>query len=369
MNYLPQYCTILRGRNGNLVYIDGFAGRGTYSDPINKREVSGSPLRALEMIAANEAFQRVVRCLFIERDPELAEQLEARVSAFCADNLCVQRPIIRVGEFAPVLTECMDGLERGGNSLAPTFLFADPCGVAGANFEALQRFMQHRSCELLLFFNIEGIRRILGLGDRMGDTLVDLLGSEERAQELESMFRASSDPNQREQTIVAYYETLLREEIGAQYITTFRVEHETKKQTSHYLIHVTRHPLGFRIMKEVMWKVGQTAEGPGLALEQASRGSMVPLFRPQWQRVKNHVLEEMRSGPVLVNHFYDELTTQPDNRLSRSAYRQALLDLEQEKRIVVLKKDGSGEIVTKRPAGTLGDGYYVRLANPPGSGT
>ncbi len=44
--YLFAYFNILKGRNTNLIYVDGFAGRGTY-DAEGGKAVPGSPIRAL----------------------------------------------------------------------------------------------------------------------------------------------------------------------------------------------------------------------------------------------------------------------------------------------------------------------------------
>lgn len=125
---------------------------------------------------------------------------------------------------------------------------------------------------------------------------------------------------------------------------------------------MTRNPIGFGIMKDVMWKVGKTDEGPGgLALEQASITSTLPLVRPRWERVKSGILDELGPGPKRASYFYKELAQQPDNKLCEAAYRQALLELEAEGEIDVLAKDGSDSI-PKRRANTLGEDYFVRRA-------
>ena len=80
--YLPAYYNILKQRNENLVYIDGFAGRGFYVQASTGQEFDGSPIRALQLIASNNGFSNQVSTIFIESDPDLYNQLEERVDAF-----------------------------------------------------------------------------------------------------------------------------------------------------------------------------------------------------------------------------------------------------------------------------------------------
>lgn len=229
------------------------------------------------------------------------------------------------------------------------------------SFATLERFLSQPRCECLLFFNIEGVRRILGLGPKMGSTLPELLGTVARAAELSERVATCETPQQREECIVSYYTDLLRS-TPAQFVTVFRVEKADRRATSHYLIHATSSATGFRIMKDVMWSLGETSEGAGgLALEQATvaRDGML-LVRPRAEAIKTAVLKQLAAGPKRAQHFYEGLTEQPGNRLSTSAYRHALLELEAAKLIDVLDKQGAN-IAGKRKRGTLGKDYYIRL--------
>lgn len=363
--YLFAYFNILKGTHQNLVYIDGFAGQGHYSNTDTGETFDGSPLRALKKVASLDNLKKKVCCLFIEKDPVLAVPLKNAVYAFYAANPDLREPNVAVGEFAEQLSALLQGLEERNARLAPTFLFVDPCGVAGASFDAIKQFMANDSCEALIFFNIDGVRRILGLNDGIGPTLPQLLGSESRARTLLERVGACATPSEKEEVIVAYYDELIRQETGAKYVTMFRVENEHRKVTSHYLVHVAKHPKGLRIMKDVMWSVGRTSEGQGgLALEQASVRGGHTLFRPGWDKVKSSILDELAHGPQRVGHFYETLPEHPENKLCESAYRQALLELEDDGRLIVTAKDGSGTPTPTRRLRkgmkTLAKDYYVQ---------
>ncbi|WP_437284330.1 three-Cys-motif partner protein TcmP [Sorangium sp. So ce406] len=363
--YIYAYFNILKGQGGdNLVYIDGFAGRGTYDGP--NGPVSGSPLRALEKIASHPGLAKKVTTIFIEKDKKLYDQLVRSLKDFHSKHPEIREPQWGNGEFSEVMTQQLDSLEKADARIAPAFVFVDPCGVDGVDFNVIARVLKSQAkAEVFLFFNIEGVRRILGLKDKMGPTLAKLLGSEARAKELLARVEACSSPDEREQAIMMFYEDLLRTQTPAKYVVSFRVEKEDRRVTSHYLIHAAQHPLGFAIMKDVMWGVGKTAEGKGgLALEQASSVPMKMLFTPEWESIRQSILAELKSGMKRVSYFAVELVQRSDNRLCSKAYKAALLELEKEGKIVVINKNGVG-VASKRPMKngvmTLADEYYLKL--------
>ncbi len=360
--YLPAYYHILKGSNKNLVYIDGFAGPGLYVQSQTGKTFDGSPIRALKLIASNEEFSAKVSTIFIESDTVLFDQLKLQVDKFCDEHPNMRRPLCRLGTFAEQLNETLNNV-RG--NLAPTFLFVDPCGVSGGSFETIRAVMDNAKCEAFIFFNIDGVRRILGLSE-LSDVLVDLMGSKQRAATLHSKLKLTSNVGDRETLILSEYCKALAEEMGTNYIIPFRVEHEDQRRTSHYLIHASKHPLGFRIMKDVMWRRGHGEDQPGgLELLQRSRTNFIPLFDKQAD-VKIEILNALGAKPLKVSVFYEDWTTRPTDMQCEGAYRQALLELELEGKIEVLGKDGRNVIsAAARPKRknklTLARDYYVRL--------
>ena len=363
--YITVYFQILKRGEDRIFYVDGFAGRGTYTGD-DGNPIPGSPRHALELIACNPELAEKVQTIFIERDKELFGQLKETLKNFHAEHPNVQEPHFENGTFSSKITEILDYWKRRSISVAPMFVFVDPCGVDGVDFSVIQQILSsHRKTEVFLFFNVDGIRRILGLRDSMGDTLTRLLGNEERAATLVKKVDAVRSGSEREKAIIHYYEQLLRDNTPGKYVTSFRVEKEDRRTTSHYLVHVSQHSRGFSIMKDVMWSVGKTSEGKGgLLFEQASYSEMEMLFRPEWDLVKASVLEELRSGPKCTAYFYSQLAEGPDNRLCPAAYRNAMLELEKEGKILVLNPDGRTP-ASKRPARngspTLGERYHVKL--------
>jgi three-Cys-motif partner protein len=363
--YIYAYFSILKGTEDRLVYIDGFAGRGTYTAD-NGSMVPGSPLRALEKLSSNPNVAKKVHTLFIERDQELFAHLKMAVDSYCAQNSQIQKPQLANGAFSVVMTAMMNKYQRDGRAIAPMFVFVDPCGVDGVDFSVIERLLRsQRKCEIFLFFNIEGVRRILGLKENMGETLARLLGSSARAAELAQIVASATTSGEREEAIIRYYEDLLRNQTPGRFVASFRVEKEERRITSHYLVHVAQHPRGFAIMKDVMWSVGKTTEGKGgLLFEQASFSTMQMLFTPEWDSVKASVLSELGSGIRPMTYFYEVLTQRPDNRLCETAYRKAILELEAEGKVFVLGEHGQTP-TPKRPRRngvlTLSERCHIKL--------
>jgi len=361
-DYLPAYYNILKRSNPNLVYIDGFAGPGYYKETSTSETFDGSPMRALRLIAASADFSKQVSTVFIESDKVLFKELESEVNNFYDENPHIRRPLCLLGIFSDRLTEILSKLLGG---LAPTFLFVDPCGVSGASFETIRAVMENSKCEAFIFFNIDGVRRIAGLPE-LSKVLVELMGSEKCAKALYQKLRETSVPLEREKIILSEYSKALSQEMSVRYIIAFRVEHEDQKKASHYLIHASKHPLGFRIMKDVMWRRGHGEDEPGgLEFKQKSRTNFVPLF-DRHSDIKAEILSALKSKPLRASVFYEDLTTRPTDEHCEAAYRQALLELESNGHIEVLSKDGKDVVgVDKRPKRkgkpTLAKDYFVRL--------
>lgn len=360
--YLPAYFHILKRWSTNLIYIDGFAGPGAYVQAESGKTFDGSPIRALQLIAGNEDFSKQVSTIFIEADSVLFNQLKERVDSFYAKQPQIRKPLCRLGAFSEALNEI---LGRLGGRLAPTFLFVDPCGVSGTSFQTIRTVMENEKCEAFIFFNIDGVRRIAGL-PALSTVLVDLLGSEERAKNLHKSLRTTGNVAKREEIILSEYCKALAEDMGAKYIIPFRVEHEDRRITSHYLIHATKHPLGFGIMKYVMWTRGHAEDQPGaLEFRQKGRTNFIPMF-DKHADIKEEILDVLKAGSIRVSVFYKEWTMRPTDLQCEAAYRQVLLELEADGKIEVLGKDGkhvvdAGARPKRRGKPTLAQDYYVQI--------
>ena len=346
--YLPSYYNIIKRWQKNLLFIDGFAGRGTYSS--GDGEFEGSPIRALRVISSNKDLAKQVLCVFFERDEGYFKSLEQRVAAFTGDHVIEKEPIMRLGKFSEQVDELLKGVDPD-KGLAPTFLFVDPCGCDDVTMNHIADILSRDYCEVFIFFNYEGINRITGLAEKRdiaSGTLTKLYGSDAAAEAMVTAIREAKSTHEREQVIVTHYKNALASASGAEFFLPLRIEKEGRKSTSHYLLHATKHPLGFRIMKEVMWAAsgGLECEGDHLALLQASETGGGRLFDPAIEELREAVLGDLANGPERVNKYRVEWVERPEDMFCESVYRRQILNLEADGKIEILAADG----ITPMPA-------------------
>lgn len=120
--YLDGWFQILGSSHNRILYIDGFAGPGEYSDG-----EPGSPLIALECIRKHKTQHRLrhveIICLFMESDIKHANHLKMILKEQKVNpNVGVH---VHVGKFDNHMTEILDYLEEQKQSLAPSFVMSD----------------------------------------------------------------------------------------------------------------------------------------------------------------------------------------------------------------------------------------------------
>lgn len=113
--YLQAWFPILGRYNRRIVYLDGFAGPGEYTD-----HSAGSPLIALDVALEQQAhLPNEVVFYLIEQDTRRAEHLaglvQARRDAGLPETFTVE---IRCDEFAADVQDMLDEIDAGGFALA-----------------------------------------------------------------------------------------------------------------------------------------------------------------------------------------------------------------------------------------------------------
>ena len=160
--YLQAWTPILtQGGFPEVMYVDGFAGLGRYSEGED-----GSPVIALRVaLEQNAQIGATIRFLFIEKNEERAGVLREIVDDFdTPPNF--QTQVSGGVSFEEVFSRVLDTYNNTGRPLPPTFAFVDPFGWSGVPFSIVREIMSHRSCEVLVNFMYEEINRFLGHPDQ-----------------------------------------------------------------------------------------------------------------------------------------------------------------------------------------------------------
>ncbi len=362
--YLPAYFRAF-GTRTRLGYFDAFAGRGSYTTE-DGREAPGSPLRALDLIDANPQLHSRLITVFAELDPVHHAQLEAKIGSHQVVPKLAFKPVVLCGAFTEVVQAMKAAVT---NQMIPVFLFVDPCGAKGVDFESMKWILEQPGSELFLFFNSSAIRRVIGAVNFPGNrTILDAyLGTGERVDHLIDVLSRSHAPTDREVALLQAMCDALRTVRDVKYVLPFRVEHEQRQDTSHYFVHACKHPLGFRLMKRIMrdYLRRRGLTHGELELRQATDADDTSLFAGM--SIRQDIEKQLEAGAKQVQWFKDVRTSDPDNLWSEEDYRSALLDLEEKRVIKVGVFDASGVFTEidagarprRKGASTLGDNYWI----------
>jgi three-Cys-motif partner protein len=226
-----------------LAYIDLFCGPGKYEDG-----AVSTPLLVLEHVIATPDLQDKVVAVFNDAEPDRTAELDRNIKALPGIDTLKHQPQIRTGEVDDELVQ-----EFASIDMVPAFSFIDPFGYKGVTLELLEALMKGWGSDMVLFFPFDRINAAL-TNPRVTQH-VDALFGKERADRLREL-TSGMHPESREALIIEEFAEALRER-GYTYIIPYVFEYEQRDRTSHYLIFVTKHPLGYGIMKNIMYKASE----------------------------------------------------------------------------------------------------------------
>lgn len=254
--YLQAWFQIM-GRSmvgADILYIDGFAGPGEYSN-----FAKGSPVAAL--IAAKIALSSVgnqwkagaMHCAFIESDEKRFEHLEEIIDKLEATKWIKLHKIHK--SFRDGIAQIKAELPRSFREASPLFVFIDPFGATGAPFSVVADILKSQRSEVLINFDADGIARIYRAEDRANCSalLDEIFGNHD----WESGLAGISDFTALCRQVLHLYKLSLRRLPNVRYDFAFEMRTHAKS-LNYYLVFASQHHLGLEKMKEAMKKVDQT---------------------------------------------------------------------------------------------------------------
>lgn len=339
-NYFDAWSKVIQGSLFakkmplTIAYIDLFAGPGRFKD--GKKS---TPLQILEMAIQNEGLRKNLITWFNDKDP-------ANISTLIEEINKIEQ-IKSLSHFPRTFTE-----EVGSEivkkfseiNLIPTLMFVDPWGYKGLSLKLINSVLKDWACECIFFFNYNRINP--GLSNLSVKTHMEALFGVERAAELMESLKGLT-PEQREMTIV---ENLCKAlvEMGAKYILPFRFKNSSGKRTSHHLIFVSKHPLGYKIMKTVMANESSTNEGGVASFEFNPATENQPLLFGLLRPLSDleELLEQQFAGRTLsMIEIFNE-----HNRLDTQNRQNSLLPFTDKNYKTVLNEmEQKGKITANKP--------------------
>ena len=242
--YLKAWFPIIGRWANRIVYLDGFAGPGEY-----KGGEDGSPIIAIKTAIEHTMLKPTTEITFgfIEKDKDRSENLRQILKEKfekIPENINIQ---VENSEFKDSLSETLNGLEKKGAKLAPTFAFLDPFGYSDFPMELIKRLLSYEKCEVLITFMTGFVNRFLDPSHE--EAITKLYGTREflEAKKIEKT-------EERIEFLLKLYENKLKENGGVNYVRSFEMVGKDNNVVYH-LIFGTKHWKGLEVIKKAMLKV------------------------------------------------------------------------------------------------------------------
>lgn len=310
--YLQAWTPILtQGGFPEIMYVDGFAGPGRYSEGED-----GSPVIALR--AALEHRDRIrarIRFEFIERDEERADVLREIIDDLdTPDNFRIE---VSGGETFETAFEQIIA-SYPGRRLPPTFAFIDPFGYSDVPLSIVRDILKHTSCEVLVNFMYEEVNRFLSLPNQEGH-FDSLFGTHEWREG-----RPIAEPRTRKRFLHDLYYRQLRDSAGAKYVRSFEMRNK-RDRVDYYLFYATNSIVGLSRMKDAMWKVDGSGD---FRFSDATNPNQAVLFgnEPNIDVLRSQLLTRFAGREVSVGEIVEFVLAETAFR--KAHYRRVLKPLE-----------------------------------------
>lgn len=373
--YLNPWAKILSKYNKRLVIVDGFAGRGEYTDESGNKIVSGSPI-ILMNLNSQPIIEELV-CICIEKDPDnynnLCEVIEDRLSVVLnpeenVDPSSIQlfkspsisdvidhmheRTIFRQGfqkpinqttkffiindKFEQIIPESiktfLEAKDADKSKSSPAFYFIDPYGFHGIPFELIKNILKLPKTEVLLTFMSRDINRFNPLKQEE-NALISLFGNTDWKTEIKNK------GNEGQESFLNYYRERLKKS-GIKFVIAFKIGETERRQSLYYLIHASNNFRAVDLMKETMYYVNPdyTYYGPDNKKLDRNQTRLDIRTHP----LKAQLLKVFSGQSITFEQI--RIETIDSNIFIEKDYRNVIKDLEKEGLVeikrVVSKKTG-----------------------------
>jgi len=330
-----------------IAYIDLFAGRGVYEDG-----TYSTPLKILKRAIENPDIAKKIAILFNDADKKFSDVLRAEAEKMDGYSKLAYKPHFESQEINQEFVERIEKL-----NLAPTLMFVDPWGYKNLSLRLINSVLKHKASEVIFFFNYRRINA--AVTNKYFTQHIDNLFETHRAQELRKRFKDRSStltPYQREQEIIKQVAEALIHDYG-KHVLPFRFMNSTGTRCSHHIIFVTKHPLGYGVMKDIMAKhsTGGVEGVPTyefnpriLKNNQASLELETPIDKLALSLCRDFSGKQLTVEGIYHAHHLGK-------PYIKSNYKAALIRLEQNGKIKIKPP------VSERRQGTLTDSAFVNF--------
>ena len=242
--YFPKYCKIINKRKQTKIdYVDLYAGPGKYEDGN-----FSTPLLIAKACANDVELKELVHLMF--NDNKYIEELKSNFKTHFPQSTFKNEPRFAdktVGDDERITKYLVKKWQKPNK--APTLLFVDPFGYKNINTKALANFMNGWGNEIFLFLNIKRIQAALD-NNKFDELMTSLFPT--TFETLRKNRKYLSNVHERLSLIVDnLFEEFQKETKDKLYHCRFKFKEEDNAGTSHYIIHFTKHPRGYDLIKQI----------------------------------------------------------------------------------------------------------------------
>jgi len=212
------------------------------------------------------------------------------------------------------------------------------------------------ACECLFFLNYNRINA--GINNPKVATHMEALFGAARLAMLRTAIVGVS-PADRERMILAALTEALRS-LGGKFVLPYRFKMRDAERTSHYLIFVGKHFLGFKIMREVMAKASTTRHDGVASFEYNAHPPMFVTDGRSVATLAEELVAAFAGRALTVKHIFE--IHSPGKLYILRNYQDALMRLEGQGRVTPSKP------ASERPSGTLAQHIVITFPRAPLSG-
>lgn len=244
-HYFKAWAKIILPRsNGKIVYMDLFCGPGVYADG-----TESTPMLIIRHAIEDPGLKQSLVTIFNDEDAAACKSLESEVTGLAGSKALANEPQIRASTIDKDFADAL-----GRIRLAPTLLFLDPWGYKGLSLDLVNSVLKDWACECLFFFNYNRVNA--ALTNPKVTLHVDGIFGAERANGLRAAVGTLTPPEREALVVRTLIDAVVEEHSG--HALAFKFPSGEVDRTSHFLVFVTKHRLGYNIMKDIMANAGTT---------------------------------------------------------------------------------------------------------------
>lgn len=229
-----------KSRQKRLAYVDLFAGPGRYEDG-----TVSTPIKVLQQCIERDDLRERIVTVFNDANEDFANNLENIITEIQGIETLRHQPIVQCSSVGDELVETFEKTK-----LVPCLAFVDPWGYKGLSSKLIGALIKDWGSDCIFFFNYNRIN--MGITNKIVIEHMNNIFGEERAEQLRLKVSDCS-PEDRELMILNDLAESLSSN-RSNFVLPFRFLRPNGMRTSHYLIFVSKHVLGYKIMKDIMWR-------------------------------------------------------------------------------------------------------------------